>query len=114
MKQDRLERERHTIEVMIGIYCRGHHRPQDVLCAECQQLFAYAMQRIDKCPFKEDKPTCAKCPIHCYKSAMREQVRQVMRYAGPRMLVYHPLLAVMHYADEIVRTRKERSSGAKR
>lgn len=105
-KQSRLERERHTIEVMIEIYCRGHHHSTGALCAECQQLFAYATQRIDKCPYQGDKPTCAKCPIHCYKPAMREQVRQVMRYAGPRMMLYHPLLAILHYKDEITRGNK--------
>ena len=42
------------------------------------------------------KPTCAKCPIHCYKPAMREQIRDVMRYAGPRMLKRHPVLAIRH------------------
>lgn len=103
MKQDRLERERHTIQVMIEMYCRRHHHPAATLCTECQQLFDYAMQRIDRCPFQDNKPTCAKCPIHCYKPAMREQIRQVMRYAGPRMMLYHPKLAITHYLDEITK-----------
>ncbi|MBI4733960.1 MAG: nitrous oxide-stimulated promoter family protein [Rubrobacteridae bacterium] len=98
-KQDRLERERHTIQVMIKLFCNGNHRTSDALCAECQQLQVYAMQRIDKCPYQRDKPTCAKCTIHCYKPTMREHIRQVMRYAGPRMLLSHPLLAVCHYLD---------------
>ncbi len=101
LPQERLERERHTIQVMMGIYCRGHHRPQETLCPECQALWNYAGQRIDKCPFQADKPTCAKCPIHCYKPAMREQVRRVMRYAGPRMMLYHPLLTLRHYLDQV-------------
>ena len=109
VKQDRLERERHTIQVMIEIYCRGHHHPAGTLCAECQQLFAYAMQRIDKCPYQDDKPTCARCPIHCYKAIMREQVRQVMRYAGPRMMLYHPMLAILHYIDEITKANKSKA-----
>jgi hypothetical protein len=100
-QQDRLERERHTIQLMIEIYCRGQHHPAGALCAECQQLSAYAMQRIDKCPYQADKPTCAKCTIHCYKPAMRDQVRRVMRYAGPRMMLYHPVLAILHYVDEM-------------
>jgi len=96
---------------MIDIYCRGRHHPAEALCAECQELSAYALQRIDRCPYQEDKPTCAKCPIHCYKPAMREQVRQVMRYAGPRMLLYHPLLAISHYVDEMTRANNPKASG---
>jgi hypothetical protein len=80
----RLEREKTTVRAMIRMYCAGQHRNGD-LCAECEALHAYAMQRIDKCPFEECKPTCATCHVHCYKPALREQIRQVMRYAGPRM-----------------------------
>ena len=93
---------------MIEIYCRGQHHSTGPLCAECRELFDYAMQRIDKCPFQDDKPTCAKCPIHCYKPAMREKVRRMMRYAGPRMLIYHPVLAILHYRDEMVRANQAR------
>ncbi len=109
-KQDRLERERQTIQVMIEIYCRGHHHLTDALCPECQQLLTYAMQRLDKCPYQDDKPTCAKCPIHCYKPIMREQVRQVMRYAGPRMMLYHPLLTISHYVDEMTKVNKSKAN----
>ena len=86
---------------MIALYCRGHHAPQDGLCAECAALVDYAMRRLDCCPFGAEKSTCAKCPIHCYKPAMREQVRTVMRYSGPRMLLRHPWLALMHQLDAV-------------
>jgi hypothetical protein len=94
-----LARERQTIEAMVAIYCRGRHQRTDGLCAECSQLSDYALQRIVQCPYKEDKPVCARCPIHCYKPAMREEVRKVMRYAGPRMLLHHPLLTLWHTLD---------------
>lgn len=105
VNQNRIERERRTIRLMIGIYCKGQHAGGS-LCAECQTLTDYAMNRIDKCRFKADKPTCAKCPIHCYQSKMREKIRKVMRYAGPRMMIYHPILTLWHYFDEYAGTRK--------
>ena len=96
----RIRREKKTISIMIEMHCRDHHgTAQHNLCGECGALQAYAMQRIDQCPFCLAKPTCATCPIHCYKPDMREEVRQVMRYAGPRMLKRHPLLAVLHTID---------------
>ena len=50
-------------------------------------------------PFHEGKTTCANCPAHCYKPEMREKIRKVMRYAGPRMIYRHPILALLHIID---------------
>jgi len=100
----RMKRERRTIECMINIYCRDHHHPKGVLCDECQELLEYARFRLKNCPFQENKTTCGNCPIHCYKPKMREKVREVMRYSGPRMIRHHPLLAVGHMIDGL---RKE-------
>ena len=66
------------------------------LCAECHDLRQYAHLRLTRCPFGPDKPTCANCKVHCYKPEMRERVRQVMRHAGPNMLLRHPVLALLH------------------
>jgi len=98
----RIVRERKTIQVMIRLYCRQQHaqpRQENSLCFECQELLEYANARLERCPFQEGKTTCAKCPVHCYKPAMRERVRQVMRYAGPRMLLHHPMMAIRHLLD---------------
>lgn len=94
----RLEREKRTIAVMIAMYHRGVHAPGP-LCPDCAALLEYALQRIEKCPSGADKPACANCDIHCYKPELREQVRTVMRYAGPRMLLRHPVLALLHLWD---------------
>jgi len=95
----RLARERRTIEAMIAIYCREHHRHGSGLCDECATLRAYADRRLDLCPYGPDKPTCVNCSAHCYQPRMRENVKDVMRYAGPRMLKRHPILAVRHLLD---------------
>ncbi len=95
----RFTRERRTIRAMIGIYCRDHHESTTVPCATCKEFEEYAFCRLQRCPFGDKKPTCAKCPIHCYKPAMREQAKTIMRYAGPRMLRRHPILAIRHLLD---------------
>jgi hypothetical protein len=95
----RMARERRTVEAMIGLYCRAQHGGEAALCTACVDLLAYAQARLDACPFARSKTTCARCPVHCYKPAMREQIREVMRYAGPRMLLHHPVLAVLHLLD---------------
>ncbi len=100
----RTKRESKTIEAMIRLYCHDHHGSKDELCPECSDLWDYALVRLDRCPFRENKPTCAKCPVHCYKPEMREKVKAVMRYAGPRMLRRHPVLAVLHLIDGFRKT----------
>ncbi len=99
----RLHREWQTMQAMVGIYCadHGHHcSPGQSLCAECASFLGYAERRLEKCPYGPAKPTCAKCPIHCYKPDPREFARVVMRYAGPRMLLRHPWLSLTHVLDK--------------
>jgi len=95
----RTRREWKTIRAMIALHCSGVHRERTGLCAECRELEEYAEKRLERCPYGETKPTCVNCPIHCYQQTMRERVQVVMRYAGPRMLLRHPFLALMHMAD---------------
>jgi len=99
VEHPRLKRERKTIHAMISIYCRELHGTGPGLCEACEGLYAYAMQRLDRCVFQDQKPTCVNCPVHCYKKEQREMVRVVMRYAGPKMLLRHPILAVLHLVD---------------
>ena len=93
---------------MISIYCKGNHNTNDNLCDDCSSLLDYAFKRIDKCPVKESKTTCAKCTVHCYKPDMREKVRGVMRYSGPRMLYHHPVKTLLHYAHGLKKTPSKR------
>jgi hypothetical protein len=98
-RHPRLARELATLAAMFRIYCRDVHAEDDGLCEGCAALLAYATRRLDRCVFGDDKPTCAKCTVHCYSPAMREQVRAMMRYAGPRVLWRHPVLALRHTID---------------
>ena len=95
----RLLRELRTLEVMTEIYCRDQHG-RETPCERCRELLNYAAKRLAVCPFGEDKPVCAKCQIHCYGPASREEVRIIMRYAGPRMMLRHPWLALGHLLDK--------------
>jgi len=95
----RLNREWETMKAMVRIHCRDHHAPANGICAECRQLLDYANIRLDRCRFGAEKPTCANCPVHCYERTRREQVKGVMRYAGPRMLWEHPIMSLRHWLD---------------
>lgn len=111
------EREAQMVSQMIALWCRGHHggghggtrvasddEPTRVklglrtitLCPECAELQKYAVARIEHCPHMGTKTFCSACPSHCYRSAMRKKIREVMRWSGPRMICYRPITAVRH------------------
>lgn len=97
----RRARELKTIEAMMRLYCRGHgHQGGSPLCAECAALLEYATRRLERCVFGDAKPACTNCLVHCYNAEMRERVRVVMRWAGPRMSLRHPILAALHLLDK--------------
>ena len=96
---NRIENEKKTVGLMIRLYCR-HCEKNKSLCGDCAELLKYAEARLDRCKFGEEKPTCRKCPIHCYKPDMRERMRKVMRWAGPRMILYDPIEAIKHLIRE--------------
>ncbi len=95
----RLAREWKTMSAMVRIYCRDHHQAGNALCDGCREFLDYAQLRLERCRFGEEKPTCAKCPVHCYQRGRREQARIIMRYAGPRMLWEHPVMSLRHWLD---------------
>ena len=94
------EKELRVVKLMIEKYCRGNHgTKKGELCADCAQLFNYVELRRSKCPFGDEKPFCSNCNIHCYKHEMREKIRSVMRYSGPRIVLDHPILATQHLIE---------------
>ncbi|MHA1777687.1 MAG: nitrous oxide-stimulated promoter family protein [Promethearchaeia archaeon] len=104
-KAAKIQKEKKTLEIMIQIYCRAKHETRSQLCDSCQDIFDYAVKRLNSCPLLENKPTCAKCPIHCYAPEYREKIREIMRFSGPRMLYSHPFLAINHLSD-LLKKRK--------
>ena len=106
------KKEQLVVEEMIRLYCRKHHdgydRKTGRMCPACRQLSDYARLRSEKCPFMEQKTFCSCCRVHCYQPEMREKIRQVMRFSGPRMLLYHPALALWHVACSVREKRKQR------
>lgn len=100
MKNSRIEEEKKVVEQMIRLYCRKKEG-NGGLCQKCHELLDYAHSRLDRCRYGEGKPTCKKCPIHCYRPEMKERVRAVMRWSGPRMMLYHPVAAIKHIYREM-------------
>ncbi|MBK7211991.1 MAG: nitrous oxide-stimulated promoter family protein [Bacteroidales bacterium] len=97
--RNRLERESIIVKAMIRMYCRHFHHSRTGLCKVCSEIDSYSERRLLHCKFGKTKPVCKDCPVHCYAPKQREEMRQIMRWAGPRMLFSHPLYALIHLAD---------------
>ena len=101
------EREKRMVSEMIALYCRRRHGTRGGgLCPECAELAEYARQRSDRCPFMETKTFCSNSREHCYKPEMREKIREVMRFSGPRMIFHHPVAAVRHVMETKAEKRR--------
>lgn len=107
----KIEREKKVSFLMIDLYCRKKHKTnKGCVCLECSELKEYVSLRLEKCPFKDNKSFCSNCKIHCYKKDMQERIRKVMRFSGPRMILYHPVLAIKH----LVESKKEKKKNDKK
>lgn len=91
----KIEREKGVVEKMIRLYVR-HKLGLSELPEEYIALIEYAHRRLDGCKFGEKKTACKRCPIHCYRPDMRDRIREIMRWAGPRMIIYDPIAAIRH------------------
>lgn len=97
---DKRKQEIQIVYEMIHLYCKKNHHEKD-LCGDCRELYDYAKARVEKCPFMETKTFCSQCKVHCYKKDMRNKIRLVMKFSGPRMLFYHPVMALRHLYYQI-------------
>jgi hypothetical protein len=108
--------DKRLLVTFIELFCRQKHRLGEdrgelflleeelatsrrkplVLCPECADLLSYAMQRRHRCPLKP-KPSCKRCPVHCYSPDYRQRIRLVMAYSGRQLLLRGRLDLLWHY-----------------
>ncbi len=108
LNKPRLERERLTVGKMIDLYCRLNHKKNEI-CNDCRELKEFSSIRLKRCPFGDDKPICSECTVHCYSKEMRERIKIIMRFSGPKMILYHPLMAIMHIIDNRKKKKANKS-----
>ncbi len=106
---NKIEKEKKISYLMIDLYCKKKHKvKKNCVCESCLELKQYVALRLDKCPFKENKTFCSNCKIHCYNKTMQSRIKDVMRFSGPRMIFYHPILAIKHL---ILSEREKKNNG---
>ena len=94
----------------VEVYCAGKHGavertpfslPEGLgetkICSECAAFMEYAVSKRINCPLEAGKPSCKHCRIHCYGKDQREKVREIMAYAGRKLMMQGRLDYVWHY-----------------
>ena len=94
----------------VEVYCAGKHRDAERspialptglgecnLCPECASFLEYSVSKRLKCPLEAEKPSCKHCRIHCYGKDQREKMREIMAYAGRKLMMRGRLDYVWHY-----------------
>lgn len=98
----------------VELYCRDHHRDlplrvfqlkgydiarlsgsSPALCVSCAKLLAHAFVKRTACTL-DPKPTCKKCPRHCYAPAYRARMRAVMKHSGRKYVLRGRLDYLIH------------------
>ena len=91
------DREASLLTRMIDHYCStSHNTAGNELCESCRELLEYAHRRLENCRYGDAKPTCRKCPVHCYKPEKRDQIRKVMRISGQALCMRGDMDALRH------------------
>lgn len=112
MRSDTVEKKRQqeerTVSRMIRIYCHAKHQTKTGLCPACRELAKYIESRSRHCPRMESKTFCSSCRIHCYRPEMRERIREVMRFSGPRMLFSDPVMVLRHMCETWKQKRRQK------
>jgi hypothetical protein len=109
-----IERDQTTLIRFVQTYCGDLHRSTtrdlfelktiDVaglngrpmtLCPACAKLLAHALVKRSVCPM-DPKPACNDCPQHCYHPAYRQQIRQVMKHSGQKLVMRGRLDYLIH------------------
>lgn len=94
----------------VEVYCAGKHTGAEhvpvalpgglgdrSLCPECRLFLEYAIVKRLKCPLEAEKPSCKHCRIHCYDKTHREKVREIMSYAGRKLMMRGRVDYLWHY-----------------
>lgn len=56
------------------------------------ELIMKAFRHAERCPHSFYKTFCHQCPTTCYKLTDLEQIEPIMKYAGRKIMMKHPLI----------------------
>lgn len=101
---DQIDKDRRTLEAIGRIYCSAHHAHESKddagLCPACRETVDTTLARTVACPYGHEG-NCQDCDIHCQRGDAQRRVREMMRYAAPRMAFRHPLMTAEYLRKKL-------------
>ncbi len=107
MGGNRTVKDRKVLEAMGCVFCKAHHSGEKDacgLCPSCRATVEATLARTAVCPF-DHEGNCQDCAIHCQRGEAQERIREIMRYAAPRMALRHPLMAAEYLRKKAVKRK---------
>lgn len=98
------DREKKVVNLMIGLYCQKNHKGVS-LCDNCSKLVDYSNTKLNNCPIMASKKFCSQCHIKCYDTEYKQKIKEVMKFAGPYMMFYHPFVTIKHGFYSLLRNK---------
>ena len=108
MGNDRTTRDRKILEAMGRIFCKAHHSGEKDpygLCPSCRETVEATLVRTAVCPYGHEG-NCQDCDIHCQRGEAQERIREIMRYAAPRMVFRHPLMTAEYLRRKAAKRKR--------
>lgn len=99
-----LREEAQTLRAMVGLYCGENTARREGPANAVPPAKRFSPMRSSAwppVPTGPRSPVCAKCRIHCYRAGEKAFAREVMRHAGPRLLLAHPVLSLRHLVKSL-------------
>jgi len=110
-----VQKDLSMLALFVRVYCEGNHaeatkapfvlkgfdvpaisgREELCLCPGCTKLLMHAFIKRQACPM-DPKPMCKHCPSHCYAPLYRQQIREVMKYSGRKLVLRGRLDMLIH------------------
>ena len=90
----RVAKDRKVLEAIGCIFCKAHHsgeKDSRGLCPSCRETIETTLMRAAACPYGHES-NCQDCTTHCQRGEAQERIREIMRYASPRMALRHPFM----------------------
>ena len=79
------------------------------------ELVMKAFRHAERCPHSFYKTFCHQCPTTCYKLTDLEQIEPIMKYAGRKIMMKHPIMGLkfvinLLMAKNLINKNKDREN----
>ena len=102
--QSKREREKQMVSQMIALYCRRNHHTKGGPLPRLRSAERLRPPALRSLPVHGDENLLFQLPGTLLQAGDAGKIRAVMRFSGPRMILYHPVAAVRH----VVETKREK------